>query len=81
MIGEIEFEQKKHAEAIKSYYKVIYGYGYPKWQAEAAYEAGRCFEVSGKKPQAVKQYQELVEKYPESDKAPLAKERLKELEK
>jgi TolA-binding protein len=81
MIGEIEFEQKKHADAVKSYYKVIYGYGYPKWQAEAAYEAGRCYEVLGKKPQAVKQYQELVQKYPESDKVQLAKERLKELEK
>jgi cellulose synthase operon protein C len=81
MIGEIEFEQKKHADAVKSYYKVIYGYGYPKWQAEAAYEAGRCFEVLGKKPQAVKQYEELIQKYPESDKAQFAKERLKELEK
>ena len=79
MIGEIEFEQKKHAEAISSFFKVSYGYGYPKWQAEAQYEAGRCFEVLGKKPQAVKQYEELVEKYPDSDKVPLAKKRIADL--
>jgi len=79
MIGEIEFEQKKHAEAVSSFFKVSYGYGYPKWQAQAHFEAGRCFEVLGKKPQALKQYQELVEKYPDSDKAPLAKKRIDEL--
>jgi len=79
MIGEIQFQQKKHAEAIKSFFKVSYGYSYPKWQADATYEAGRCFEVLGKKEQAVKQYQELTTKYPESDKAPLAKKRIEAL--
>ena len=76
LIGEIEFQQKKHAEAVKSFFKVSYGYSYPKWQAEATYEAARCFEVLDKKVQALKQYQELVEKFPQCDKIPLAKERL-----
>jgi len=80
MIGEIEFQQKKHADAVKSYFRVIYGYGFPAWQAEAAYEAARCFEVLGKKDQAAKQYQELIDKFPQSDKVPLAKERLKTLQ-
>ena len=79
MIGSIEFEQQKHADAIKSYFKVIYGYSFPTWQAEAMYEAARCFEILGKQSQAIKQYQELVEKFPDSDKTPLAKERLKVL--
>lgn len=79
MIGEIEFEQKKHADAVKSFFKVIYGYSAPEWQANAAYEAARCFEVLGKVDQAVKQYQELIEKFPTSDKASLAQQRLKEL--
>ena len=52
MIGEIQFQQKKHAEAVKSFFKVSYGYGYPQWQADATYEAGRCFEVVGKAGQA-----------------------------
>lgn len=80
MIGEIQFQQKQHSEAVKSFFKVVYGYGYPQWQADAAYEAARCFEVLQKKAQAVKQYQELIEKFPQSDKAPLAKERIKALQ-
>ena len=80
MIGEIQFQQKKHAEAVKSFFKVAYGYGYPQWQADATYEAGRCFEVLDKKAQAVKQYQELIDKFPQSDKVPLAKERVKALQ-
>jgi TolA-binding protein len=76
MIGEIYFEKKKHAEAIKNFFKAAYGYGYPRWQANAHYEAGRCFEVLGKNDQAIKSYQEVAEKFPDSDKAPLAKARL-----
>jgi cellulose synthase operon protein C len=76
MIGEIEFEQKKHADAVRSFFKVIYGYSAPEWQANAAYEAARCFEVLKRIDQAIKQYEELIEKFPESDKVPLAKERL-----
>ena len=49
MIGEIQFQQKRHAEAVKSFFRVVYGYAYPQWQAEACYEAARCFEVLGKK--------------------------------
>lgn len=79
MIGEIQFQNKDHAEAVKSFFKVAYGYASPKWQAEATYEAARCFEVLNKKSQAARLYQELAEKYPQSDKVPLARERLAEL--
>ncbi len=79
MIGEIQFAQKKHREAIVSFFKVVSGYGYPKWQAYATYEAGRCFEVLGHKPQAIEQYQELLKNYPDSEQTPLAKQRLEEL--
>jgi TolA-binding protein len=58
---------------------VVYGYSYPKWQAEAAYEAARCLESLDQKPQAVSMYQELVDKFPKSDKAVVAKKRLAEL--
>ena len=81
MIGEVQFQQKNHKEAVASFFKVSYGYSYPQWQAEAAYEAGRCFEVLGKKEQALKQYQELIDKFPQSDKTPLAKQRIEELKK
>jgi TolA-binding protein len=80
MIGEIQFQQKRHADAVKSFFRVVYGYAYPQWQADACYEAARCFEVLQKKSQAVKQYQELVDKFPASDKVPLAKERIQALQ-
>jgi TolA-binding protein len=80
MIGEIQFQQKRHKEAVTSFFRVVYGYNYPQWQADACYEAARCFEVLQKQSQAIKQYQELVDKFPKSDKVPLAKERIKALQ-
>jgi TolA-binding protein len=79
MIGEIQFENKSYSEAVRSFFKVAYSYSHPKWQADATYEAGRCFENLGKKTQAVKTYQELLDKYPESERVPLARQRLAEL--
>lgn len=79
MIGEIQFERKDHKEAIKSFYRVMAGYAYPKWQADAMYEAARCFEVLKMTDKAAAQYKELVEKHPTSDKVPLAKERIQAL--
>lgn len=76
MIGEIYFQKKDHAQAVKNFFKVSYGYAYPEWQAAAQYEAGRCFEVLGKQPQAIESYREVVDKYPQTSKAGLAKERL-----
>ena len=40
MIGEMQFQQKNHKEAVESFFKVSYGYAYPQWQADATYEAG-----------------------------------------
>jgi len=79
MIGELQFAEKKYGDAVKSYFKVLYGYSFPRWQADAAYEAGRCFELLGQKTQAVKVYRELLEKFPQSDRVRQAKERLAEL--
>jgi cellulose synthase operon protein C len=81
LIGTIQFQQKNYTKAIKSFSIVIDGYSYPQWQSEAAYEAGRCFEALNKKEQAVKQYRELVEKYPGSEKVSSAKQRIEELRK
>jgi len=79
LIGEVQFAQKKYAEAIKTFSKVIYGYSYPRWQADATYEAARCFETLGKKKQALRYYTELVTRYPKSDKAAVAKKRIEKL--
>lgn len=78
MIGEIYFEKKDHAQAIIQFYLVAKGYGYPKWQANAYYEAARCFEVLKKPEQAVTNYREVL-RYQDSDKRPLAEDRIKAL--
>jgi TolA-binding protein len=86
MMGEILFEKKDHKEAIRNFLKVGSGYrdaqapeAMQKWQANSAFEAARCFEVLKATAQAKKLYREVVEKYPNSDKAPLAKTRLEAL--
>ncbi len=76
MMGEIHFEQKNFERAITDFIAVTDVYGYPQWQAAAMYETARCFEVRGQKEQARKSYQELLQKHPDSDKVPLAQERL-----
>ena len=79
MIGEIHFEKKDHREAIRHFFKVAFSYGYPAWQANAHFESARCFEVLKKTDQAIKSYNEVVTKHPDSDKAPEARRRLKAL--
>jgi TolA-binding protein len=88
MVGEVLFEQGNHKEAVRNYFKVAYGFsdtGAPEsirtWQANALFESARCFEVLKNMDQAKKLYAELLEKYPKSDKADLARRRLAELQK
>lgn len=76
MVGEIQFDRQDHKEAVRNFFKVAYSYGYPQWQAAAHFEAGRCFEVLGKPEQARKSYEELLQQFPDSDRAAAAKERL-----
>lgn len=75
-IGEIYARNREHDKAIKNFIQAAYGYGYPRWQARAHYEAGRCYEALGKKEQAVKSYREVTGKFPHSDQAAPAKRRL-----
>ena len=83
MMGEVLFDQGNHKEAIRNYYKVIYSYGdtqspapYHVWQANATFEAARCWEVLKSVDKAKKLYNELLTRYPDSDKAAAAKQRL-----
>jgi TolA-binding protein len=83
MEGEVLFEQGNHKEAIKSFFKVAYGFGekqappaFHPWQAQATFEAARCFEVLEQPDKARGLYAELVERYPDSPQAPAAKKRL-----
>lgn len=52
LMGEIQFEKKQYAEAVREFQRVVLGYGgkdspepVQPWQARAGVEAGRCFEL------------------------------------
>jgi TolA-binding protein len=58
MVGELAFERKEFAEAIRHFQRVMFGYGgesatpeAKKWQAKAGFEAARCAEVQIKDAQ------------------------------
>jgi len=83
MEGEVLFEQGAHREAIKAFFKAAYGFGekqapaaFHPWQAQATFEAARCFEVLEQSDKARGLYAELVERYPDSQQAPAARKRL-----
>ncbi|HLA85547.1 MAG TPA: tetratricopeptide repeat protein [Thermoguttaceae bacterium] len=77
-LGKLLVRQKKHSEAIRTFYEVIYGGAdFPQWQDDATFEAAQCFEALSDKTQAAKLYRELLEKYPKSNKADEANQRLK----
>jgi TolA-binding protein len=99
MMGELLFEKKQFDEAIKQFQRVMFTYGGENavadvkvWQAQAGYEAGRCWEVQistapdpKRKSQCVaeasRQYHYVVEKHPQSPSAAEAKKRLETLTK
>lgn len=75
-IGECLFAQKKHSDAVRELLKVDILYAYPEWSAAALYEAGRCFEELNQPDQARAQFAQVKEKYPDSEWAKLATQRL-----
>lgn len=75
-IGECLFAQKKHSDAVRELLKVDILYGYPEWSAAALYEAGRCFEEMDQPEQARAQFAQVKEKYPDTEWAKLATQRL-----
>lgn len=79
MIGEIQFQQKEFENAVKSFFRVAYGFNSPTWQAAALFESARCFEMLKKPQQAAQMYQELIDKFPQSDRIADAKAKLEVL--
>ena len=59
--------------------KVDILYAYPEWSAAALYEAARCFEKLGKTAEAKQHFEQVEEKYKQTQWAKLAAQRLTEL--
>ncbi len=86
LLGELQFADKDYEQAIRTFFRVAYGYGYPQspaayhaWQANALFEAARCCESLQRYDTAKKLYQELVTAFPNSDKLRAAKQKLSSL--
>ena len=79
MEAECLLKQKQFDAALAGFVTVVYGYARSPRQPDACYEAARCCEIMKNPPQALRQYEELIEKFPESAAAPLARERVREL--
>jgi TolA-binding protein len=82
MIGQVYARQNDHRAAVRSFYRIIRGSEadqYPSsqpWKPAATYQAGRSFESLHNIDQAKRLYREVVEKYPHSESAAAAKERI-----
>lgn len=78
-IADCFLQQSDYASAVVAYYKVVDVYDFPELKAVALYQAAVCQEKQDKLTGAVQTYEELVEKYPDSEPAARARGRLVEL--
>ena len=79
-IGETYFHQEKFADAVAAYYKVESLYGFAKWRSAALVQAGKCQEHLKNPANAIKLYRQLVQRYPDSDFAAEALQRMAKLD-
>ncbi len=79
MIGETYFHQKNFAAALRRYLRLRMRYDYPRWQALALLQAGKCREKLGEPAEAAKHYAELIEAFPDSSTAGQARQLLEAL--
>jgi len=78
-LGETFFAEGKTREALKAYLRVIALWGaYEKWAAAAQYETARVYLRQGEKEKARKALEEVVARYPGTEWAKAAREKLAE---
>ena len=75
-IGECLYAQKQYEDAVKEFLRVDLVYAYPQWSAGALYEAGRCFEELDRETDAIAQFEQVIDRFGETQWAELASQRL-----
>ncbi len=77
MIGETYFHQKDYRTALKEYLRVEILYAYPKWQAAALLQAGKCCEQLGHWNLAAKHFERVVNDFAGTEFKAEAEKRLR----
>ena len=76
LLAETYLIQKDYKNAQTEHSKVYILYKFPEWQAWSMYEAARCDEALEQWQDATRLYAELLRKFPRSEVAAKAKQRL-----
>jgi TolA-binding protein len=76
MIGESYFHQENYPAALREYLKVEILYAYPRWQAAALLQAGKCQEQLEAWSAAAALYARLIKEYPQTEVHEEARRRL-----
>ena len=66
----------QYNQAIKAYYRVEGLYAFPRWQAAALLQAGKCHEMVGRWAEAVDLYAKVVNEFSTTRVAEKAARRL-----
>ncbi len=80
MIGETYFHQENFDAALREYLRVEILYPYPRWQAAALLQAGKCQEALGRWKDATDLYGRLIKAYPKTEFTEEAQRRLRDAE-
>lgn len=78
LIADTMLMKKDYLQAGAEYYKVYFLYRYPDLQAQALSQAADCEHELGRRAEAIKTWQSLIEEFPDSSLAEQAQQRLKE---
>ena len=79
-IGECLFVSNKLDDAITELIRVETKYSFPEWSAKAILELGRIREAQKNEDEAIKRYNEVIERFPKSAAATVAKSLLRKLQ-
>jgi TolA-binding protein len=79
-IGECLFVSNKLDDAITELIRVETKYSFPDWSAKALLELGRIREAQKDEDEAIKRYNEVIERFPKSSAATVAKSLLRKLQ-
>jgi len=78
-IGESYYAQKDYKQALKEFAKVVENYPKGDKVPAALLKMGFCQQQLGDKPAARSTFKKLIESYPDTEEARLAKDKQKDL--